>query len=244
VKIFNRQFFLRTNLRLIKDAFGHLIEVLINPQKSFGFINRSAVCKIIDYYAGNSGHQIEKETANLGYGFIHYSLIRNLKPKRVLCIGSAKGFIPVICGLACKDNKTGIVDFVDAGYEKNHPKSWSGDGFWKKADLKKHFSLSGVTGWIETYVMTTEEVGKMYPKRKYGYIYIDGDHSYEGARKDYELFWPRLEKGGFMVFHDVTVKEWGELKGFGVWKLWQEIKSNHKIIFPLKQSGLGILQKE
>ena len=189
------------------------------------------------------GHKVDKKTGNLGYGFIHYALIRVTGPKHILCVGSKKGFIPAICALACKDNKRGHVDFVDAGYAPPHPKSWAGDGFWKKVNPERHFSKLGLSGWITTYVMTSKEFAQKYPQRKYGYIYIDGDHSYRGVKSDYNLFWPRLLKNGFMVFHDVTVKKWEKLLGFGVWKLWKEIKNEHKIIFPLKQSGLGVLQK-
>jgi hypothetical protein len=243
MKVLGRDFYPRTYLRFQKDAFCRLIGFLFKPQKSFTFIDKSSVRRIIDYYGGNEGHKIDKKSGNLGYGFIHYALIRNLQPKKVLCVGSGRGFIPAVCALACKDNKKGMVDFVDSGYSKEHPQSWAGNGFWKKGDIKKHFSLLGIEDRIKTQVMTSKSFAEKYPKTRYGYIYIDGDHSYKGVKLDYQLFWPRLKKGGFMAFHDVTVKKWGKLSGFGVYKLWEEIKSNHKIIFPLKQSGLGILQK-
>lgn len=243
MRVFGKNIFPRTSLRLAKDAFCRLIEVLRGQQHSFGFVDQYSVRRIIDYYGGDEGHQIDKKTGNLGYGFIHYALIRNLKPKRVLCIGSGRGFIPAICALACKDNQIGVVDFVDAGYGKRHPKSWAGDGFWGRINPKRHFSFLGISDWIKTYVMTSQDFAKKFPKRSYGYVYLDGDHSYEGVKLDYELFSPRLEKSGFMAFHDVTVKQWDKLKNFGVWKLWQEIKNQSKIVFPLVQSGLGIIQK-
>jgi len=134
MKVLGKDIFPRTSLRLIKDVFWRLIEILKDPQAAFGFVEKRSVRRIIDYYGGNEGHQIDKKTGNLGYGFIHYALIRNLKPERVLCIGSGRGFIPAVCALACKENRRGVVDFVDAGYGKGHPKSWGGDGFWKKVD--------------------------------------------------------------------------------------------------------------
>jgi predicted O-methyltransferase YrrM len=33
-------------------------------------------------------------------------------------------------------------------------------------------------------------------------IFIDGDHSYEGCKKDIENWYPRMKKGGVMLFHD------------------------------------------
>jgi hypothetical protein len=208
-------------------------------------VRRNLTKKIIVHFDGDRGHNLGKNPCFLGFGLIHYSLIRNLKPKRILCIGSRQGFIPAILALACKDNKQGKVDFVDASYSKGTNKSWGGTGFWKKTNPEHHFSTLNLSRHIKTHVITSEEFSKKYPKRKYQYIYIDGDHSYQGVKLDYELFWPKLEKNGFMVFHDVIAK--GKLEGgtFGVWKLWKEINSKGKIILPFpKTSGLGIVQKK
>lgn len=206
--------------------------------------NRQVGKVIIDRYDGFWGQQVKRETGDLGFGFIHYSLIAATEPEKVLCIGSQKGFIPVICALSCRDNKKGKVDFVDAGFEEGHPKAWSGDGFWKKVDPQKHFGFLGAKDWINTYVMTSKAFSKKYPKREYDYIYIDGDHSYKGVKKDFELFWPRLKKDGYMAFHDVVAK--GKFEGryeFGVWKLWEELKKDYQSIQFDQHPGLGIIQK-
>ena len=34
------------------------------------------------------------------------------------------------------------------------------------------------------------------------YIFIDGDHSYEGAKRDCELFYPKIKNGGIFAGHD------------------------------------------
>ena len=204
--------------------------------------------KLILHYGGNSGHNLEEDKSFLGYGLIHYALISNLKPKRVLCIGSTKGFIPAICALACKENAKGHVDFVDAGYDKDNPNHWGGIGFWKEVNPDKHFSFPALSPWITTHIMRSDQFARLGTKRRWQYIYIDADHSYKGVKKDFELFWPRLAKGGFMVFHDVLLKEHPEHADFGVWKFWNEIKNIDKITIPYTHSrvlpsGLGILQK-
>ena len=48
--------------------------------------------------------------------------------------------------------------------------------------------------------MKSEEYKKKYILRKYGYVYIDGDHSYRGVKLDFEMFWPQLIRGGFWQF--------------------------------------------
>jgi hypothetical protein len=211
-------------------------------------LSHRVVRKLIKRYDGNSGHNLAEDKVELGYGLIHYSLIVNLKPKRVLCIGSSKGFIPAICALACKENKKGHVDFVDAGYDKDNPNHWGGTGFWKKVNTKKHFSYPALSSWITTHIMTSKQFSMLGTKKTWQYIYIDADHSYKGVKSDYKLFWPRLTRGGYMVFHDILLKSHPVHKNFGVWKFWEEIKDKNKITIPYTYSkrlpsGLGILQK-
>lgn len=200
---------------------------------------------LIEDYNGDSGHNTNQAQYFIGFGIMHYAIIRNIKPKRVLCIGSRRGYIPAILALACKDNHMGHVDFVDAGYDQDLPdKHWGGVGFWKKYDAEKHFGRIGLNPYITTHVTTTEEFAKKYSNRRYQYVYVDGDHSYEGVLKDYTLFWPKVDSGGFMAFHDVVARGHLDKGVFGVAKLWNRIKKKHAITFPFPfHSGLGIIQK-
>ncbi|MDM5356378.1 class I SAM-dependent methyltransferase (plasmid) [Peribacillus sp. RS7] len=36
-------------------------------------------------------------------------------------------------------------------------------------------------------------------------LFVDGDHSYLGVKRDIELYAPRVVRGGFIAFHDYTV---------------------------------------
>ncbi len=203
------------------------------------------------YRMGNLKSQnLNNNTGGFGYGLIHYSFVRNIKPRRILCVGSMYGFIPFMCALACKENNMGSVDFVDAGYDINNPEdvnrhNW-GQGFWKNISPKKHFSYMRTEKYIKTYVMTTENFVKKLSKRSYEYIYIDGDHSYKGVKTDYKLFWPMLKKGGFMSFHDTDN---GGMHGdihYGVTRFCKEfIYPNKRYFhFPNPESGLVIVQKK
>lgn len=213
-----------------------------NPQP----INQEYVAKFIKQYAKTDNwHNLDPATGSLGYGWIHYSLIRNLKPKRVLCIGSRYGFIPAICALACKDNQGGVVDFVDAGYDQNigEQNHWGGVGLWRKINKNDYFKPFGLSPFINLHVMTSIKYAKKYPKRKYDYIHLDGDHSYLGVKTDYNLFYPQLTKGGFIALHDICTKRLGGLD-YGVGKFWQELKMKHSHTSEFGDlCGLGIVQK-
>lgn len=226
---------IKTKLKIILSDFIN-DSLLVSPNKIKQLM--------LHFKADEYGHRANLEKFDLGYGWVHYGLIRQLKPIRVLCVGSRHGYIPAILAQACKDNKKGRVDFVDAGFGEGDENHWSGVGFWKTEKGQSTFKKFGLKNYLKLFVMTTDDFkNKLRKNIEYDYIYIDGDHSFSGVKRDFNLFWPILRKGGFMAFHDVSVvgtKPEGE---YGVNKLWEKVAKKNSIIFDFKGSGLGILQK-
>jgi predicted O-methyltransferase YrrM len=200
---------------------------------------------LMNYFSvDEDGHEAKVKFADLGYGWIHYGLVRQQKPERILCIGSRYGYIPAVLAQACSDNCFGKVDFVDAGYDSNEPGGWTGVGYWRTDKGKNSFKEFGLGKYIFLYLMTTLEFSQKYPSRVYDYIYIDGNHSFRGVSLDFKLFWPRLRKGGKMAFHDICVKGVKPEGKYGVWLFWKKLEKKWggiRIDYP--NSGLGIVQK-
>jgi len=113
--------------------------------------------------------ELRKKTANYGYGLFHYSMIRNQKPKKILCVGSMYGYIPYMLAKACEENGFGHVDFIDVGFNLKDSNDkmthYFGQDFWKKETIKKHFSYFLDPKFIKTYIMTTKIFAKKYPKK-------------------------------------------------------------------------------
>jgi len=221
----------------------------------YKFLNEYLSLRIIYHYGADyrwgdiKSQNIDLENVNLGYGYTHFSFIRNQKPKRILCIGSMYGFIPYMMAKACMENGQGHIDFVDAGYDigskKDKKKHYYGQGFWKKINPNLHFSYLLSPNFIKTFVMTSSQFAKKN-KYKYDYIYLDGDHSYKGALRDFKLFWPRLKNDGYFCLHDIHFKRIEEGLPFEHWKLWNQLvkKLPYKFELSNNYSGLGFIQKK
>lgn len=96
---------------------------------------------------------------------------------------------------------------------------------------------------------TVERVKKVLNGRKIDFLFIDGDHSYEGVKADFEAFLPLMSSNGMIAFHDIVLDfktRFG--KDTGMWvgevpKYWDEIKGDYnssEIVENPEQDGQGI----
>src|SRR3954467_7441824 len=70
---------------------------------------------------------------NLGFGWMYYALVRNLRPDFVVAIGSCRGFMPFCLARGVQDNGAGAVVFIDPSYAGDGPPGWCGQAAWSDA---------------------------------------------------------------------------------------------------------------
>lgn len=143
------------------------------------------------------GHYQRAEDANLGLGWLYYALGRILRPAKVVVIGSFRGFVPLVFSKALTDNSEGgRVSFIDPSLV---------DDFWKDPSAVLAFFERFRARNIEHFLMTTQQFALSEAYRslgEVGIVFIDGYHSEEQARFDYETFRDRLSVEGIFLFHD------------------------------------------
>lgn len=75
------------------------------------------------------------------------------------------------------------------------------------------------------------------------YLFIDGDHSYEGVKQDFEMYSPLVRPGGVIAFHDIAPHKDSTCE---VSRFWNQIKGKYEsreIIENIGQgwAGIGII---
>jgi GT2 family glycosyltransferase/cephalosporin hydroxylase len=85
-------------------------------------------------------------------------------------------------------------------------------------------------------------------------LFIDGDHSYDGVKQDFENFYSQVKMNGYIIFHDIVDSEYHRSFGCCVSDFWNEIKDSYQSWgfidqneyagCPANSMGIGIIKKD
>jgi cephalosporin hydroxylase len=167
-------------------------------------------------------------------------MVRDLRPQRLCEIGSAEGGTLFLFAQTC-DPTTHLIS-VDICYS---------------AARRRWFPRFARPGQTITCVeadshdpATVRRLRELLSGEKLDFLFIDGDHSYNGAAQDFEMYAPLVHSGGLIGFHDIvpdfrtrfgapTKSDVGEVPRF-----WAELKKRYpgceELIDDPDQDGYGI----
>jgi cephalosporin hydroxylase len=59
------------------------------------------------------------------------------------------------------------------------------------------------------------------------FVFIDGDHSYEGVKADFKNIIPHLKSGTPVAFHDIVISDFHHQHGCYVGEFWEDLKREY-----------------
>ena len=165
-------------------------------------------------------------------------LVREKPPKRILEIGTGRGgstyFLTKLGG------EGSLVVTVDAD-----PKAKEAVALFGKHSGQRVYSVTGSSH----DPLTVEKVAGVLRETPVDLLYIDGDHSYEGVKKDFELYKRFCGPKSIACFHDI-IPDYGVTRNIQteactgeVYKFWAELKEQYEhleFVEDHDQNGFGI----
>lgn len=170
-------------------------------------------------------------------------LIAKYRPQIVLEIGTARGGTLFLLTKVSSPNAHLISLDLPGGQYGGGYNRWVGN-FYKSFALDTQ-KISMIRADSHN-VSTLNKLKKILKDKHIDVLFIDGDHTYEGVKKDFEMYSPLVKIGGIIAFHDIVVHP-PEIN-CNVNKYWNEIKHNFEYKefvenWDQKMCGFGIIIK-
>ena len=150
---------------------------------------------------------------HMGDGLMVYSIIQHMRAKNCVCIGSGGGYIPRIMTQARIDlHKQNIFEgtgdynwgtigstyIVDACNGVGGPNDLDNeDSFYRKNFHPRFIKSTSEEAYYDFFVRQDIKIDVLW---------IDGDHSYEGVKTDFELYSNIMNDKGIIIIHDTDEK--------------------------------------
>ena len=174
-----------------------------------------------------------------------YRRVRELQPGRVLEIGTCHGgTLYLWCKAARPDATIASIDLPLGHYGGGYPV--------ERIPFYQHFKQPGQSLHLmreDSHAdQTRDKVRATFgDDQPLDFLFIDGDHTYEGVKRDFNLYAPLVRPGGLIALHDIVERP--SQPDIEVFRFWDEIRElwNGESIVSDKNDerkiGIGVIVK-
>lgn len=211
-----------------KDLFNSLAFWISKRklEKSFSFKDFDSIYNFAQSFVGRgyydriSLNQFKEEFRELA------DYVKSKKPKVIVEIGTKKGGSFFIWARYLKPKHLISIDLPGGIHGGGFPKEkipflkcFTGDDNEAKVSI-----ILGDSHKSNTFSRLEEKLNG----KKIDFLFIDGDHTYEGVKSDFYMYKKLVKKGGLIAFHDIISSDYHHNLDCYVDQLWNEIKNDHK----------------
>jgi hypothetical protein len=170
------------------------------------------------------------------YGHVPFAqwLMAAVKPRTFVELGSHWGLsYTAFCQAAADFGVDVKCHAVDTWQRDAHA------GFYPE-DVFRHldqFNAQHYPAFSRLLRMTFDDALAQFDDASVDLLHIDGLHTYDAVKHDFETWLPKMSDRGIVLFHDTNVRE----RDFGVWKLWEEVTRQYPHLQFDHSAGLGVL---
>lgn len=172
-------------------------------------------------------------SAWIGHAPFMKFVIRELKPKIFVELGVHNGFSYFVGCQAIKECGISANAFA-----VDH---WEGDsqaGYFENSVYQGVLQINSKYSEFSTLLKSSfSNALKSFENESIDLLHIDGFHSYESVREDFNTWLPKMSKDGIIFLHDIHVRR----DTFGVYKFWEEVKENFRTMELVGSHGLGVV---
>jgi predicted O-methyltransferase YrrM len=189
------------------------------PPSLLGFVNKRAV--------------FSTWTDHLPFA---YDLIAALRPTLVVELGSQAGASYfTFCQAVREHGVAARCVAVDTWAGDEHTGAYDDTVFREVAG----YNSANYADFSELLRMRFEDAVHRFEHESIDLLHIDGFHTYDAVRGDFETWYPKVAPGGIVLFHDVAARQ----MDFGAWRYWAELAARHRTFTFQHGFGLGVLNK-
>lgn len=170
-----------------------------------------------------------------GHKLFAYDLIRNFKPNTIVELGTYKGTSLFSMAQALKDSSLkSKITAIDTWEGDKHSGYYDNDIYEGVVKIRNKYYKNINIDLLRT---TFDKALKQFKNESIDLLHIDGLHTYEAVKHDFNNWFPKVKKDGVIMFHDTHEK----MNDFGVYKLWEEVKKKYGFLDFSHSHGLGVI---
>lgn len=175
-----------------------------------------------------------EESAWLDHGAFAFWLIETLRPRSYVELGTHGGYSYFTVCQTVKALSLPTRCYAVDTWQGDEHAGFYGENIFRRVHEHNEHHYAAFSRLVRS---TFADALAHFSDGSIDLLHIDGRHFYDDVKEDYESWRPKLSDRAVVIFHDINVRE----RNFGVFKLWEEVKTQHPSFDFLHGHGLGII---